>query len=87
MLMRWKYPSRNFLKGAVRWSAKHPHAKISAASLHGLEIHLFSLLDDLRWFRDVPSEDVSFDKVRKPHCQFMGDETLCWDREDFYKGD
>jgi hypothetical protein len=40
------------------------------------------LLDDWRWLRDLLSEDVPFEEVRKPHRQFIVEETLRWDRED-----
>ena len=40
------------------------------------------LLDDWRWLRDLLSEDLPLEEIRKPNRQFIVEETLRWDRED-----
>ena len=85
MLKLPEYPSRKCETSPFTFRApKYPLEE--RPSLHRLIIRLISLLDDLRRLRDLLPENMSLDKVWKPHGQLMGDEVLRWDRENLCQG-
>jgi hypothetical protein len=62
-----------------------PHLRLQLLvdSLLAVDIlNKVGLLDDWRWLRDLLSEDVPLEEIRKPHGQLIVEETLRWDRED-----
>lgn len=58
------------------------HLVFELRRLWVIETDLPLVVNNRRRLLNVFAENVAFDEVWKPYCQFMSDELLRWDRED-----